>query len=405
MMEKFPIHNPAGDGGFDRSRRDFIKKVVFAAGGVALSSCGLNGENEPDKKNVKAKQPLPADNHELSEEERKLEQLMQRSFYEDYAKDYAILYGSKLYANSELFDQNFKFVPDARACEVRLLQFFLRNGREKTFESADRLGCRYHRTLLTEEHVMTRLFADAGIDIQGEEIEWVEVPGGRSGSVSREGTRYGGNDEIVMSVEGFTPVLDDWVQEPSRKAGYDVDPLAEFEGTVVNEMSHEIQHKFFHELFSKGDWKRLDEPFSSFVSEIPELKFRNNAQAAEFLSDVADWSSGGKYFCFFNSLGYMSEAKSFGHSKDDRYWYSYRVQQYAMEQVLRNKGVSDPKSVVRRLLEEADNSNYKNHGELFVSARKYFKEEEFSEIAKIYRRIGVELLKKMKPYFAKSNKR
>lgn len=207
-----------------------------------------------------------------------------------------------------------------------------------------------------------------------------------------------------MSVEQFSPIPNSWEQEPARRAGYPVDVKAEFEGTVVNEMSHEIQHKYFPTLFGLDDSSRIDEPFRSFVSEVPGLVFHHNAQAAEFLSDVASWLAGSKYFRFFNPLYYMSEHANFSRGKDDPYWYSYQVQKYAMEQVLRKKGVKNPKKIVHGLIEEANNSNHTNHHQLFIMARKYFLEDDFTKIGVIYGRIGVELLKKMKPYFKETEK-
>ncbi len=122
------------------------------------------------------------------------------------------------------------------------------------------------------------------------------------------------------------------------------------------------------------------------------------------MSDVADWNTGGKYGVldrFFNPLFYMSENSTFRSGKNGRYWYSYQVQKYAMEQILKNKGYKNYKKIVHDLIEQASNSNYKNHDEIFKTARKYFVEEDFVYIASIYKEIWVKLLKEMKPYFDK----
>jgi hypothetical protein len=74
-------------------------------------------------------------------------------------------------------------------------------------------------------------------------------------------------------------------------------------------MSHEIQFKYFSDLFYIKNIDNLNEPFKSFTCEVPNLKFINNAQAGEFLSDVADWLSGSMYFRFFNPLYYMLETE------------------------------------------------------------------------------------------------
>ena len=410
MPEKFPAH-PSTESSEERngmSRRDFIKKTIGAGLAYTLGSYGLSSKEAfADSK---------------KEKEAQLEELRQRSFYEDYAKVLPTVYGDRLYTNAELLDRNFR--PDQepflehylrdfpeRADNksfpmvlfeltpgVRFLQYFLRNGRERTLMDAERLGCKHRQTLLTESHVLTRLFSEADIDLQGEHIDWVEVPRRKSGVISREGARYGGNDEAVATVTAYS-WSDDQKESPARKAGYDVNPKAAFDGVVINEMTHEIQNKYFGKLFRGDILNRLEEPFKSFVSEVPDLRFINNIQAAEFLSDVAEWSSESKPSRFFGPLYSMSENAMFAKVETHLYRYSYQVQRYAMVEVLRRKNISNPEKVVHDLIETA--ADYRKTHELHASARKYFKEEDFSEIAKIYRRIGVELLKKMKPYYSK----
>jgi hypothetical protein len=72
-------------------------------------------------------------------------------------------------------------------------------------------------------------------------------------------------------------------------------------------MSHEIQFKYFSNLFNIKNIDSLSEPFKSFVCEVPNLRFHNNNQAGEFLSDVADWLSGNMYYRFFIPLNCMFE--------------------------------------------------------------------------------------------------
>ncbi|MEN9338497.1 MAG: hypothetical protein RI945_222 [Candidatus Parcubacteria bacterium] len=405
-----------------KAKKGLIKTLLLAgviAGGLAIaknkkehhihlpdSSNQNNKELVTDTSKVPSKKNI-SDTLLLTPEEIELESKRQKSFYEEYAKDYHSLYGDSLYQNQELLSPDFSPKNFRLTEKARLLQYFLRNGREKTFEATEKLGSKYHQTKLSTNDSLVQIFRDAGIDIEGEIIEWVEVPGGRSGGMSRDGKMYGGNNENIMTVEGYIEELDGWIMIPAQKAGYVVDTKDEFNKTVANEMSHEIQYKYFSSLFGKDDFERLDEPFKSFKTTIPNLKFRSNFQAAEFLSDVADWSTGnqhGAYFRFFNPLYYMSDRDNFSLGKDGQYWYSYQVQKYAMEQVLKNKGYKNAKKIVQNLIEEAEDSDYKNHDELFVSARKYFQEEDFKEISKIYRSIGVQLLAKMKPYFEKKNK-
>lgn len=333
------------------------------------------------------------------------EKVLQENYLEDYGNEYGILYGERLYTNSELLDNSFLENGKLLEPNVKFFQFFLRNGKDLSLQYAHKLGCIHHETVLDQEHEITKLFKDAGIDIEGEAIDWVEVPEGRSGSLNREGERYGGKTELLMTVEQGNAGDKEWIIDPARKAGYDVDSLMMLKGVVANEMSHEIQEKYFHELFFTGDWEKLTAPFQSFTTEVPGLRFQNNAQAAEFLSDVADWTTNSEnaYYRFFNPLYYMSETAQFSRGKEDRYWYSYQVQQYAMEKVLTEKGYDYPQKIVQELMDEANKSDYKTHDQLFVLAAKYFEQEDFVKIAEVYRRIGVEVLKTMQPYFQGEN--
>lgn len=399
-----------------KNKKGVIKALVVAgalAGGFAIAKEMQDTDVHTSQHNDSKKNELVVDTNKispekdlsrtvfLSPEEIQLETKRQESFYEEYAK-YTKFYGDSLYSNHDLLSPDFKPGNSRLTEETRLLQYFLRNGRQKTFEAAEKLGSKYHQTILSTADSITQIFGDAGINIEGETIEWVEVPEGRSGGMGRDGKMFGGNDEQIMTVEGYTEKLDDWILLPAQKAGYTIDTRDAFAGTVANEMSHEIQFKYFPSLFAGDNWDKLDKHLKNFETVIPNLRFQSNSQIGEFLSDVADWSTGnqhGAYYRFFNPLNYMSEHTTFGGGKEDRYWYSYQVQKYAMEQVLKNKGYKDAKIIVKHLIEKAEDT--KNRDELFISARKYFQEEDLKEIAKIFRTIGVKLLNEMKPYFQK----
>ncbi len=378
----------------------------------ACSDCGPRAEKLPEdpskgevvsrqedfgselRKTVE-KQPTP--------EELALEARQQNAYNEEFASDFPGLFGSKLYTNEELLDSNFKAegVYSTSMPNLRLLQFFLRNGREATFGAAENLGAKHRRTELTHDHILTQLFRDAGIDVEGEMIDWLEVDSEiKSGGTFRDGERYGGGDEIILMVARHVDGLDPWIEVSAQDAGYRVDPQREQDSTIVNEMSHEIQNKYFAKLFLVKD-EDLTKPFVSFRSEIPGLRFRNNAQAAEFLSDVASWSlNGGSYFRFFNPLGYMNPTSEYYRGAEGSYAYSYAVQKYAMERVLREKGYKNAKSIIENLISASENSELDSQPQ-YTLARKYFTEEDFIKIGEIYRRIGVALLKEMAPFFKK----
>jgi hypothetical protein len=107
------------------------------------------------------------------------------------------------------------------------------------------------------------------------------------------------------------------------------------------------------------------------------------------------------YFRFFNPLYYMLETEIDKNWKYDRYWYSYQIQKYAMEQVLKEKWFINPKYIVDLLITKASKYTPINEEKLYFFAHNFFQDEDWIKIAQIYKRIWVELLKQMKPYFKK----
>jgi len=196
-----------------------------------------------------------------------------------------------------------------------------------------------------------------------ERVGWVSVPNGRSGGMNRYSERYGGETEIMMTVEAYSEEADGWILQPAEDAGYTVDTRQEHEGTIANELTHEIQNTHFSALFPENDYESLDEPFRSFTTEVPYLRFVTDAQAGEFLSDVSNWVVGGRngsYFRFFNSLSYMNPNAEFYRvsktsAENNRYWYSYQVQRYAMERILEQKGYENPSAIVDSLIQDLKN--------------------------------------------------
>lgn len=338
-----------------------------------------------------------------------IEALKQKSFYEDYVKNFSWLYGDRLYTNKELLSPDYSPIIFWRgrlfriSPNVRLLQFFLRNNKKYTLDNAENLWCIHHETLMDKKHILTKLFSEAGIDIEWEKIDWVEVPNWLNGSIIRDGERYGGKDEILMSVEKYTPLLNELEQRSAQKAWYNIDPKLDFEWTIANEISHEIQNKYFNKLFNLKNLENLDEPFNSFICEIPDLIFHSNIQAGEFLSDVADWLNWGMYYRFFEPLFNILEIDMSINGNKNRYRYSYQVQKYAMKQVLTEKWFINPQYIINLLISKANKYNIINYEEVYFLARKFFQEEDLKKIAQIYRRIWIELLIKMKPYFSKKD--
>ncbi|MGV8086712.1 MAG: hypothetical protein ACP5N1_03705 [Candidatus Woesearchaeota archaeon] len=340
----------------------------------------------------------------ITKEDSIKEIFLQKSFSKLYAEGSdSSRYGFRLYTNEELLCDSFKPEDLPLSPSVRVFHYFLRNGREATFEAAEELGAKYHQTKIDENHSLTSLFEEAGISLKDKIIDWIEVPESRSGSLEREKKYFLGKTEIILSVNAPSKKLDPMDQAPAKAAGYAVNPKADFNRVVVHEQFHEIQDKYFNGLLDKSNRKKISEPFASFKSEIPGLRFYNNIQAGEFLSIVADWSENqdeGVNMRFFNSLLHMSPDAYFGTGlPDGEYAYAYRVQEYAMVQVLKNKGYNNSREIVDALISIAKEVDYKTYNNLFVLTRHFFKEEDFKEIAKIYRRIGVDLLKTMQPYF------
>ena len=345
--------------------------------------------------------------------ERLREDILQKNF-KKFLKFHVLADGEKLYTNKELLSKNpikigkySNLKPSAR-----LFQFFLRNGRKKTFENAEKLGSKYHETIITESSVLGSIFNEAGIDIIGEKISWIETPEGETGSVNRFKKYFGGKDEEFLSVETYNEnkkVTPFGTEANAMRVGYPYSRKKEWNGTVNNEMLHELINKKYSQLFSSKNWKNKDSlpsGFPNLTSEIPNLYFKNISQVEEFLSDVMHWNTEGAYYYrFFNTLYYI-RSKTRGTRKDGKgqYFYSYQVQRYAMEKTLKDKGLKNYKDIVKNILKESEKSYpvkdprfYKRPE--FDLAKKYFDEKDFKNIAKIYRRIGIQVLRKIKSYF------
>lgn len=348
----------------------------------------------------------PLDALASPDEEARLEALRQKSFSEDWPRTF----GRRLYTNDELLNQDFTGDADslfdfALTPEIRITQYFLRNGRQKTIEDAKKLGCIDRITILDQSHPITQLYREGGADLNGEKIPWLEVPEGRSGGIDRDGKKYGGKTETIITVEAYDESSTSFALSEGKKAqdtGYKVDFGQEFKGTVANEMTHEFLPRIYPSLFKPENRKQLIEPFKSFSTVIPGLRFRNNFQAEEFLSDVSHWVTGGVYYRFFGPLYYMDPKGEYWKKihplwdpKDNQYWYSYQAQQHAMEQVLKQKGQKGYKAIVDDLIRTAGQTVDSDPAK---KAREHFTEKDLASIGQIYRDIGVGLIKKMKPY-------
>lgn len=255
-------------------------RTIFLAGAITLFPCKNLNKNdcnivkynkftnfvEKNKNNLLTN--FSTEFYKNKKEYKKLENKKQESFYEEYAKDYLTIYGAKLYSNEKLLSPD--FIPDQEPYykyhirtgwdpeyfssprvvfrlkpKIRLLQYFLRNWKDKTFKVANKLWCKYHKTILNSNDPIVNIFKDAGINIDGEALEWVEVPEWRSGWTYREKELYWGETEIIMTVKWYSDELDDYIDIPAKKAWYKVSNIDNFKSTIANELSHEIQNSYF----------------------------------------------------------------------------------------------------------------------------------------------------------------
>lgn len=344
------------------------------------------------------KSPTPT-----SEELRKLKSSILRErqeavFCRDYWSHHSV-YGSKLFTEDELLVNSPWLTPEAR-----IIQSFLLNWKDRTFEISNRLGWYPKIVILWPGITLYDLYKSAWIDTQWIRLTWIEIPNGRSGWINRIGKDYGWKDELLMTVASLKSEPDTWIDIPAKKAWYKFDMAKEHQWTVMNELSHALNNKIFWHLFP-DDPTLLTPPFNSFKCEIPGLKFRNNFQAEEFLSDVVDWieSKENSSFRFFNPLWYMHKDAPFWWWEEWQYWFSYQVQKYAMVLILKRKWIPNPEKVVEQIITKANWSDFRNHDEVFSYVRKYFQEKDFLEITEVYKRIWIQLLQSMKPYHKKKS--
>lgn len=382
-------------------RRKFLKFSAAAAATTAIDAVGGR----------------------LGQSEQMTEALLQKNFQMRYGK-VPSKYGDRLYTNKELLDSAFlpktprhpDFNLDFRLMpKIRIHHFFLRNGKEQTFAHIEKLGGKTREIAFQEADTMTRIFSSANIPIQGKTVRMVELTGDDrwdglsiTGGMSRQAALFGGQDDQLMYIESRVNFekYSSGSMDKARAAGYEVDIEAEYAGIVANETLHALTWQLFPSVFGRDGYDTLTEPLRSFRSrELPELSFKNNAQADEFLSDVMNWAVGGargNCFRFFNSLGYMDPKAFFSRGDEGRYWFSYQVQKGAMEHVLARKpGMNNEsaKKVVQELLDAS--GAIPSHDREYALARQHFTEDDFVAIAKIYERVGVELLIALRPFVNK----
>lgn len=322
------------------------------------------------------------------------------AYHEEFWQYLVNQFWKKLYSNRELLSPD--SIKEKLSPYKRLVQYFIRNGLDWVFKHVDLLWSKHRRFNVDLSDPVTwdlaQLYYQAWIPIVGKSLDIIEVPSWLAGGFARDPKKYGWKEELLVTIPAYNPNPDELIWIPSIKAWYKFQPFNDWKWTVTNELTHVVLDRFFPILFFREDHSKLTEPFKSFTSEIPWLRFQNNAQAAEFLSDVPDWLSWSPEQRFFTPLSYVDN-KSLWEWKSDRYWYSYQVQKYAMIKVLQKKWTKNPEGVVNTLIARAQDFSEHRHDQLFVYAREFFQETDFIEIAKIYRRIWLNLLKKMRPYY------
>lgn len=339
---------------------------------------------------------------ELCEKTRaELDELQEETFDQYFFFDGA---GERLYTNEELLSWKgwWKLSPEARSH-----QYFLRNGKEATFAAAEKLGVKHHQEHLGADHPLTKLYKKADIDIEGRTLDILIVPNGHDGGRYRKRENLSGKDELIMSM----PTYNGWNflgDKQAKQAGYSISPKKAWNATLLNELSHELNDTSFGMLF-KGDLEDNEQVFADFVCEIPNLRIGRKSHAFEFLSDVAHMKEQNGLSLVIHRIANMNPERDYfrllkeyedKEYEDFQYWYSIQVLKYAMTEVLCEKGYNNAEEIMEEIIGSWDTSIYPNEqSKPYKVVRKYFTKEDFLKVAKIQERIGVELLKAMKPYY------
>jgi hypothetical protein len=88
--------------------------------------------------------------------------------------------------------------------------------------------------------------------------------------------------------------------------------------------------------------------------------------------------SGNMYYRFFIPLNCMFENEIDRNWKYDRYWYSYQVQKYAMEKVLKEKWfIMESQHIVNLFIAKANKYYSINNEELYFLAHNFFQDEDW----------------------------
>jgi hypothetical protein len=335
--------------------------------------------------------------------------------YHHQHKDFLQFYGY-LYRSEDLLNPNFvpkepeKFILTP---EKRLYQYFIRNGTEKTFANAHKLGFEVREFVMERDGEITKLFKDAGINLEGKVYRYLySTRKGRSYNIYLDPKNYGGEERNFALVQETEDYHIDTIYNPAKKVGYSVDLEKEHKSATANEILSEIMFQTFRPFRESNTRSHRDELVESLktfkvFSPPNTLFFRNNFQIEEFLSDVVDWQVGvsgrkadGIFFRLVNPLSYIRGRLDGQPIKDfekTQYYFSYQVQRYAMEQILKSKGF-DPKPIMDKIFNLAESEGEVVYLPLLELLHKYFNERDFKEIARVYREIGVEVLKRLKGY-------
>jgi len=289
----------------------------------------------------------------------------------------------------------------------RFRQYYFRNGKTATLAASSLLGMEHKSVTLNPGHPLFDLFLKGGVDLSGKTLDYLVTPQGSSLSnrgFVRESPVEGGPSELVALVEEFPTdgkdiTFMDGIASPAQKHGFLYNQEKEWNALLLNELSHDIQNRYFPELFSSYE---LPEDIATRTFGKHKLQFTSSQQLGEFLSDTPSWKEGSLYR-MFGMIDYDEESFFY----NDHYEFSRQTQLRTMKRILEDRGEENPEKIISNIISLAktrdgfrpENSDLPPRDAVFSEAANYFNSSHFPVIAKEFEDTAIEVINAIRPYY------
>lgn len=342
-----------------------------------------------------------------------LENLQQKSYYEDFVKARPEKYGTKLYTREELSDPNFKPEKVRMDSGLRIGQYFLKFGLFETIKYVENnkwLGVEVKYFNPSKDKVFQTLFGLAGVKLNNDSVPYfIFKQEGLFGSDSHLFNlptieRYGHEDQFVCVVKDANISTSSSLGPRNSYFNFlklfniRYDETSIIDGAISNEVFHYLVKTYFPFLAKKGLTVQI-----SGYEVVPKIKAIKNIQIEQFLSHVFDAANGGNVsflgllendFPYFSGLlteYHKTKEKYFS----DPYYICYEVFGYLIKRRLSQKRIKSVDSYFVDLVKARQRNTYDDLDKDFVRLIKIFNKDDIEWMRKEFIKIGMLVLKRL----------